>query len=1154
MESNQSYLFKDKRFLPLFIVQFCGCFNDSILKHALIILVTYKLKKELNVDPYFLVMLANVLFILPFVIFASISGQIADKFERVTIVRIIKVIEIGIVMLASYGFWHVNLPVLFACIALMGVHSTFFGPLKYSIIPDQMKKDELLTANGYVEAGTFLSILIGTMLGGIYNDYNTLIMISAYIIAVVGFIASWFMPKSNNYNPDIKLNFNFYRETIDMVKYAASKKQIYMAILGISWFWFIGAAIMSQIPHYAHNTLGANQNVSNLFFATFSIGVGVGSFWCSKLFGNKITTKYVFLAALGISFVSIDLFFASRIASISHEPEQLKTIWQFLSKKHYWRILVDLFLLAAISGLYVVPLFALMQQFISPAHRSRVIAVNNFINSIFMVASTAVLSFLVYMEFSIPMVILFIGAVNLVVAMHIYELIPDSKVVPLKVWRVLFKGMFENFYTVEVKGLENYEKAGKRTVIVANHLSYLDPALIATYVPDEIKFAINLGVSREWWVRPFLKIVKTYPLDPNNPMAIKSLIEEVKKDKKIAIFPEGRTTVTGSLMKIYEGPGMIADKAGATILPIRVEGTQFTIFSKVRKLMKGKFRFRRIITITVLPPVKFDVPDDLGIRERRKFIGEALYDIMTEMLFESSKYKETLFQGLINATKIYGTKPVIMEDIDANRATYKDILLKSFVVSQLVSKSTKPGEIVGLMLPNMVGSMITFFGIQAAGRVPAMMNFTSGASNIISACETAQIKTLYTSHKFIEKAELQDLIKSVQEAGINVAFLEDLRKDINVVMKLKGLAGSLIPDTYYNKFCAPAKDTDTAVILFTSGTEGKPKAVALSHRNLQANAAQVLSRYNFNPNDLAFNALPIFHTFGLGVSLIMSLNGIKTFFYPSPLHYRIIPEVVYDIAPTVMFGTDTFLSGYAAYAHPYDFYSLRYIIAGAEKLKPRTRQTWFDKYGVRIFEGYGVTEASPVISANTPMHDRAGTVGRLMPKIEHFLEPVEGIQEGGRLYVKGPNIMKGYIHSKNPGVIEQPAHEKLGEGWYDTGDIVSVDTEGYVTILGREKRFAKVGGEMVSLSAVEELVMSASPNSISAAVCIEDDKKGEQILLFTNDSELARSNISAAAKEKKISELHIPKIVIHVKEVPVLATGKMNYRKMIELAKKHVAA
>jgi acyl-[acyl-carrier-protein]-phospholipid O-acyltransferase/long-chain-fatty-acid--[acyl-carrier-protein] ligase len=810
MDSNQNYLFKDKRFLPIFIVQFCGCLNDSILKNALIILITFKLASSLTVAPYMLVMLANVALVAPFILFASLAGQIADRYERSIVVKVIKCAEVGIILLSAYGFYLTNLAILFTSLALMGIHSTFFGPVKYSVLPDQLKKEELMSANGYIEAGTFMSILFGTMIGGFYNFDGSLIVMLTIVIALVGLGASFFMPLSGNANPDIKLNPNIIAESISIVKYAYSKTQVYLAILGISWFWFIGAVILAQIPLLARETLGADESVATLFLAVFSIGVGIGSFLCNKLFGNSITTKYVFISAVGISLFAVDLCFASRIAEISYEPENLKNISDFLARAHYWRILIDLFFLAVLGGLYVVPLFAVMQYFSSPAYRSRVVAANNLINAIFMAGSTAILSLLFYMGFSIPSVILVISILNFIVALHIYKLIPNTKIMPLKIWRLMFRAIFDCFYDVQVRGIENYKKAGKRSVIIANHLSYIDPALIGSYIPENVKFAINLTVSKEWWVRPFLKIAKTFPIEPNNPMAVKSLIEEVKKDKKIAIFPEGRISMTGSLMKVYEGPGMIADKADATILPIRVDGTQFTIFSKIRKVMKGRFTLRRKITITILPPVKVVPPKDLGHRERRKYIGQALYSIMSDMMFESSDYKQTLFQSLINSAKLFGMGSKIVQDVDGNEASYRDIILKSFVLGELISKQTENSEIIGLMLPNMVGSAIAFFGIQSSGRVPAMINFTAGANNIISACHTAKITKIYTSEKFIHKAELGELVDSISKKGIKIVYLETLRQEITPALKIKAMIGSIFPQTYYEYNCSTRDDKKTS--------------------------------------------------------------------------------------------------------------------------------------------------------------------------------------------------------------------------------------------------------------------------------------------------------------------------------------------------------
>ena len=493
----------------------------------------------------------------------------------------------------------------------------------------------------------------------------------------------------------------------------------------------------------------------------------------------------------------------------------------------------------------------------------------------------------------------------------------------------------------------------------------------------------------------------------------------------------------------------------------------FTCFSKIRKTLKTRFSLRRKITITILPPVKVNPSETLSSRDRRKYIGQALYDIMRDMMFESSDYKETLFQSLINSGKLFGMNTKILEDIEGNEVTYRSMILKSFISGSLIEKQTKVGEKVGLMLPNMVGSIISLFAIQSIGRIPVIINFTARVENIVLACNTATVQIIYTSRKFLQTAELEELSASLLKQGIKLIYLEDLEASITPLLKIKAAIASIFPELYY-EYIRPKKDDKLpALILFTSGTEDKPKAVALSHRNIQSNRCQMLSIIDFNPHDLAFNPLPLFHSFGYTGTIIMLLGGVKTFLYPSPLHHRIIPEVVYDVGATIMFGTDSFLTAYASSAHPYDFYSMRYVIAGAEKLKEETRQMWLDKFGIRILEAYGATEAGPVIALNTPMYYKAGSVGRFLPKIEYFFKPLKNIENGGRLCIKGPNIMLGYIKPENPGVIEEPFVEKLGNNWYDTGDIATIDEEGYLTILGKEKRFANIVGEMVSLTTLK---------------------------------------------------------------------------------------
>jgi acyl-[acyl-carrier-protein]-phospholipid O-acyltransferase/long-chain-fatty-acid--[acyl-carrier-protein] ligase len=342
----------------------------------------------------------------------------------------------------------------------------------------------------------------------------------------------------------------------------------------------------------------------------------------------------------------------------------------------------------------------------------------------------------------------------------------------------------------------------------------------------------------------------------------------------------------------------------------------------------------------------------------------------------------------------------------------------------------------------------------------------------------------------------------------------------------------------------------TAVVLFTSGSEGKPKGVVLSHRALLSNIAQIRSVIDFSAEDKVLNALPIFHSFGLtGGALLPIMTGMNLFLYPTPLHYRVIPEIAYDRGCSVLFGTSTFLANYAKFAHPYDFYRLRYVVAGAEKLSTAVRELWFEKFGIRILEGYGATETAPVLAVNTPMAYRSGTVGQLLPCIEHKLVSVPGIDKGGMLHVRGPNVMSGYYRYDNPGVLQPPSSE-AGEGWYETGDVVSVDEDGFMSIVGRVKRFAKVAGEMVSLEVVEKMTAHASPKGMHGASTQTDGTRGEAIVLFTTDGALTREALSASAKALGIAEIAVPRKILRVDALPLLGTGKTDYvtlKKMTEV-------
>ncbi len=1143
MYHSQFALLGTRRFFPLFISQALGAFNDNVFKNALVILITYSLATQAGLNASLMVTAAAGIFIFPFFLFSATAGQLADKYDKAMLIRFIKMVEVLLMVLTAVGFYLQDVAFLMLMLFLMGTQSTFFGPLKYGILPDQLQEDELISGNALIQAATFLAILLGTVIGGvlILTAYGTL-TISALIIAasLTGWIASRSIPPTQPAAPTLKVNPNFLTETWKIVRDAAQHRDIFLSILGISWFWLVGATFLAQFPTFGKDVLGGKEDVVTFLLIVFSVGIGLGSLLCNRMLKGEVHATFVPLGALGITLFSIDLFFASHHGGTTPGSE-LIGVGQFLDAFAGWRIAADLLLIAISGGLYIVPLNAIVQQRSESAHRARNIAANNILNALFMVISALGTTAMLKTGFSVPEVFLTIAILNAGVAVYITRLLPGALVKAFTAW------LLEMLYRVEVEGLKHYHEAGDKVLIVANHQSYLDAPLIAAYIPDDLTFAINTYVARHRLVRFFLSLAKTFPIDPANPLSTRTLIGSIKQNEKVVLFPEGRITVTGSLMKVYEGAGLIADKSGATILPVRLEGAQYSPFSH----LKGKVRIRLFpkIRVTFLPPRSFDIPEELRGRARRHYAGHKLHDLMTDMVFESSYYRKTLIYSLFDARDTHGKHHPVLEDVERKPLSYDRVITGCFVLGREMVKKTQAGEHIGVLLPNSAAAAISFFGLLVYGRVPAMLNFSTGARNVASGCRTSQLKIVYTSRRFVRMGKLETMVAAIAETGASVVYLEDLREGLTAFSKVIGLLASRMPRLAY-RFTDRRRDPKSpCVILFTSGTEGTPKGVVLSHVNIQANRYQVSSCIDFGPTDVVFNALPMFHSFGLTCgTLLPILSGVKIFLYPSPLHYRIVPELVYDSNATIMFGTDTFLSGYARFAHPYDFYSVRYTFAGAEKLKDETRRVWGERFGVRIFEGYGATETAPVLSMNSPMQNRPGSVGCLMPGIKHRLEPIPGIEQGGKLWISGPNIMLGYLLADKPGELQPPQN-----GWYDTGDIVELDDEGYLYIKGRAKRFAKIGGEMVSLTAVEGMVARLWPEVGHVVVNIADKRKGEQLVLLTERPDANRDDLVAFAESEGVSALYVPKTIIQVDKTPVLGTGKTDYVTATKIAEERAS-
>ena len=704
--------------------------------------------------------------------------------------------------------------------------------------------------------------------------------------------------------------------------------------------------------------------------------------------------------------------------------------------------------------------------------------------------------------------------------------------------------LFKLLYRVEVRGLEHYPLNDERYVLISNHISLLDGPLLMSFVPNLPIFAINSEVNEKWWARIFTRHFEMYPLNSDQPMAVKGLIKMLRAGRRVVIFPEGRISSTGTIMKVYEGAAKIAQLGEAKIIPIRIDGPQYTRFGR----MQGKVRQRLFpkITLTFCAPVSLSkLSKDMDKQDKAARRLE-MYDLMTQTMYATTNIHKTLSQAMSEAITLYGRDQIVIEDMQREPINLGRLHIGSIVLSEAFKAlSIKPGNI-GVLLPNVGATVVTFYALQRLGWVAAMLNYTAGISHIRSAIEAAGIETIITSKKFIEVAELGDVLTQL-EASCRIVWLEDIKDQVGLKDKLLAVIKSKLPDkSAENKSSAE----DIAVILFTSGSSGTPKAVALSHKNLLANSAQVKACIDFNSQDIFFNALPLFHSFGLGVGMVLPVtSGIKTFLYPSPLHFKAIPEYIYDTRASVLFGTDTFLQGYARHAEADHFHTLRYVIAGAEKLKASTRQMWLTNFGQRILEGYGVTETSPAISLNNISYSKEGSVGRLLPGIDFQLRAVEGITEGAQLWVKGDNVMLGYMQNGDNQNLQKPH-----QGWYDTGDIVSMDIHGYMTIIGRAKRFAKVAGEMISLARVELWIQELWSEYEHCVCSIACDRKGERLVLVTDYPQADK----AAMREYIISvggtEIMLPHDIIVIEDLPKLGSGKCDYVSVDRLVSDYFSA
>lgn len=1116
--------------LSFFYVQFLTVLNENILKNTSVILMNYFLYKNSNISLQFIMLYTICIFTLPVMLLSCIGGQIVDKFNNYYLIRRIKTLELFLYGFTGMFLFFKNIILIYISLFIAGCFSALFNIIEFSHIPNIVDKSNLLKANGTIISAHFASILISIAIAYIGMIKYFGIFFVALVMPAVAYI-SYFFSKKLKYNDkidnsSISINKNIFRSFGNTFKLLKRRVYIFFPVFGIGWFWFVSTMLLNQLIVFARNSVSHSELVAFSLISIFVLGISSGCFLCNRIFKSRIKASFTPLSAIIINIFTFRIY----RNSLKIENFQVDNIIDFLSMRINIKILFDIFIVAIVAGIYIVPLYASIQRNTKKVNRGRIFACVNLITAFFTLLSGIVFYSFSKINFYTVDVFLFISVANLIVGCYLLYIMPKQFLFLFAKWLIGY------LFNVKVNGLENYENLeGKRAVIVANHQSFLDVVLITLFIEEDLNYAYEAKYAKVWWVKPFLRLVNSFPIDSSKPMALKSLINLVKSGKKVMIFPEGRITTTGAMMKVYEGPAMIAEKTGAEILPIRIEGAQFSLFSR----LKNKIRRRLFpeISLSILPSKKIELAGELTARQRRVEAGNKLYNLMIELFYNTERSEETIVEAILRCRKNFGDKHIILEDINFNPMTYKGMFLKSFVMGNYLAKFTNNQEYVGILLPNSSATVLIFLGMELRNRIPVMLNFSAGSKNIISACRTTKLRYVFTSRLFIEKGKLEKIIEAIESIGVKIIIMEDELAKITFKDKISGLLYNTFPSFFYKKLNkGNLSYSNPAVVLFTSGSEGSPKGVALSHKNLNANRIQLSTSILFKSTDKVFVALPLFHSFGTGATMISLASGSRVFLYPSPLHYRIIPELIYRTNSTIMFGTNTFLERYAKYANPYDFYSLKFIAIGGEKLTDSNRSVWMSHFGVRIFEGYGATETSPIISFNSPMKNKDWSVGRAVPGVNCHVEPIPGIKNGGRLFVSGDNVMLGYITEDKPGLI-QP----LKDGKYDTGDIVEIDNDGFITIIGRAKRFAKIGGEMVSMAMVESEINKVWKGSTNAIMSEYDSRKGEKLIIVTDRVNAKIDEIVAFFRHEGHADISTPRTVRYMADIPLLGNGKINY-------------
>lgn len=1125
-------------FIALLATQFLGAFNDNAFKLVISLLAVHSVADRPDQASRY-VAAAGAMLTLPFVLFSSYAGFLADRFSKKSIIVGAKGAEVAIMALGFVAFLYGNIGLMMGTLFLIGVHSTFFSPAKYGILPEICPDEDLSKANGALQLWTFLAMILGTAVGGQLLDifdhraHRTSIVFIG--IAMVGFCCSRFVTDVPASASKRSFQINFLRDIYSNVVEIKQRRPMMLCVIGSAYFWFICALYQLNLLLYAKNVMKVNDTRTSILLTAIGLGVAVGSLLAGRWSDEKVEFGLVPIGATGMGVTSI-------LLGITYPSFSLT--------------LVVLLILGTSCGFFAIPLSAYLQQQSPPDGKGRILATNNFIAFCGMFLSSAVL-WLLADRLKIPAHLIFVifGILSFGVIIYICRLLPDVLV------RFLLFLIVHTLYRIKIIGKERIPKTGG-ALLVCNHVSFADATLVLACTQRLIRFVAFRDLFDIRWLRPLLHLMKAIPISTSD--SPRTLVESlttardmVRAGELVCIFAEGSVTRTGNTLRFGKGLERIMKNVDAPIIPVHLDRVWGSIFSfdTGKILNKLPTRIPYPVTISFGMPLPSSSP------------AVAIRDAVLELGSEAFRHRGSDLQSLParfcqQAKRC--PKQFCMADSGGARLSYGQAFTAALALSRVMRRKCGEDKMIGIMLPNSTTAALVNVAVSILGKCPVNLNFTASAESLSKSIQKCGIRHIFSSRDFVAKANIPMRDEMV--------WMEEIMRELRPTDRYcAALAAYLLPPFLLRRLFFGARaarpDQDLATVMFSSGSTGDPKGVMLTHVNIGANIEGLYQVFRIQADDIVVGILPLFHSFGFTGTLWFPLaTGLGVVYHHNPLDFAMVGEITASHRATILLTTPTFLMGYIRKCTAEQFQTLRYVVVGAEKLKERIAQAFTKQFSLPLLEGYGCTELSPIVAVNVPdafagderqVGLKPGTIGHPLPNVAAKVVDSDTLAdlppgEAGLLLIKGPNVMVGYLGD------EEKTREVIRDGWYNTGDIAVIDEDGFITIKDRLSRFSKIGGEMVPHIRIEEEIharLGVAREQVCAVTSIPDDRKGELlVVLYRHD--LDADQIHRLLAESELPKLWIPKrdAFFPVDELPLLATGKLDLKRIRAIAMKKQAA